>query len=89
MAGLEPARLSTHSCCIVDATLLAAALHLNHYIQSAGRWKSLAFLDYIRWAVSSMNSALVSLVNPTVFTNNDMIRLNPGANLPATRVTLV
>jgi len=89
MAGLDPARFKPHSCRIGGATLLAAAGHPNHYIQSAGRWKSLAFLDYIRWAVSSMNSALASLVNPTVFTNSDMIRLNPGANLPAARVPLV
>jgi len=83
MSGFDPARFSTHSCRIGGATLLAAAGHPNHYIQRAGRWKSLAFLGYIRWAISSMNSALVTLVNPLVFTNNDMLRLNPGARLSA------
>jgi len=83
MSGFDPARFSTHSCRIGGATLLAAAGHPNHYIQRAGRWKSLAFLGYIRWAISSMNSALVTLVNPLVFTNNDMLRLNPGARFSA------
>ena len=82
-AGFNPVRFSTHSCRIGGATLLAAAKHPNHYIQRAGRWKSLAFLNYIRWAVSSMNAALVSLVNPKVFTNADMLKLNPGANYSA------
>ena len=83
LSGFNPARFSTHSCRIGGATLLAAANHPNHYIQRAGRWKSLAFLNYIRWAVSSMNSALVTLVNPSVFTNADMLKLNPGASYSA------
>ena len=79
MCGFDPDRFGTHSCRLGGATLLAAAGHPNHYIQKAGRWESLAFLGYIHWAVSSMNAALVSLVNPRVFTNDDMRRLNPGA----------
>jgi len=84
MSGFDPARFATHSCRIGGATLLAAGDHPNHYIQRAGRWKSLAFLNYIRWAVSSMKAALVTLVNPLVFTNADMLKLNPGASFFST-----
>ena len=77
--GFDPSRFSTHSCRIGGATILAAAGHPNHYIAKAGRWKSTAFLDYIRYAAESMKSILTSLVNPKVYTNRDMLRLNPGA----------
>lgn len=81
--GLDPKRFSTHSWRIGGASILAAAGHPNHYIQHAGRWRSLAFLDYINWAVSSMKEALVSLVDPGIFTTAQMMRLNPGAALEA------
>ena len=77
--GFDDKLFSSHSIRIGGATLLAAAGHPNHYIQQAGRWKSLAFLKYIHWAISSMKAALVTLVDPRVFTNADMKRLNPGA----------
>jgi len=77
--GFDPARFTTHSCRIGGATLLAAAGHPNHYIQHAGRWRSTAFLDYISWAVKSMEKAISSLVNPTLFTNANMLRLHPYA----------
>jgi len=46
-----------------------------------GRWKSLAFLGYIHWAINAMDTALVSLVNPRHFGNDDIRRLNPAALL--------
>jgi len=77
--GFDPQRFCTHSCRIGGATLLAAAGHPNHYIAKAGRWKSTAFLEYILYAAESMKCVLASLVNPSIYTNNDMLRLNPGA----------
>ena len=79
VSGFDATRFSTHSCRMGGATLLAAAGHPNHYIQHAGRWRSMAFLEYITWAVESMEAALVSLVDPTLFTNIQMVRLNPSA----------
>ena len=79
ICGFDPLRFSTHSCRIGGATILAAAGLPNHYIAKAGRWKSTAFLEYILYAAESMKSVLASLVNPKVYTNRDMLRLNPGA----------
>jgi len=80
-AGFDPERFGSHSIRIGGATVLAAAGHPNHYIMKMGRWKSLAFLGYIHWAIRAMDSALASLVDPSHFSNEDMRRLNPAAVL--------
>jgi len=80
-AGFDPARFGSHSIRIGGATVLAAAGLPNHYIMKLGRWKSLAFLGYIHWAINAMDTALVSLVNPRHFGNDDIRRLNPAALL--------
>ena len=80
-AGFDPARFGVHSLRIGGATILAAAKYPNHYIQTLGRWKSLAFLSYIHWALKSMEHAMTAIVDPVHFSNNDLIRLNPSARL--------
>ena len=48
--GLDPDVMSTHSLRIEGALALANRGVPNHVTQSTGRWKSLAFLAYIRLA---------------------------------------
>jgi len=79
MCGFDPSRFGTHSVRIGGATALAANDHSNHYIMRAGRWKSLAFLDYIFWAKHEMKRALDTLVNPAIFTIQDLLALHPSA----------
>ena len=79
MCGFDPSRFGTHSVRIGGATALAANNHSNHYIMRAGRWKSLAFLEYIFWAKDEMKRALDTLVNPAIFTIQDLLALNPSA----------
>lgn len=80
-AGFDPDRFGVHSLRIGGATILAAAKYPNHYIQTLGRWKSLAFLSYIHWALKSMEHAMIAIVDPIHFSNTDLIRLNPSARL--------
>jgi hypothetical protein len=77
--GLDTKRFGTHSCRIGGATILAADGHPNHSIQKAGGWASLSFLDYVQWTQKSWDSILSSLVNPRVYTNDQLKNLNPSA----------
>jgi len=81
--GFDPKHYHMHSLRIGGASTLAMAGKPSHYIQKMGRWKSLAFLQYIHWAVSGMADALRSLSNPTVFTAEHLKRINPAALLQA------
>ena len=74
-----------HSLRVGAASTLAAKGHPSHYIQKMGRWKSLAFLQYIHWAVSGMAEALNTLSSPGVFTADHLKRINPAAVLQAGR----
>ena len=78
LCGFDPKRFGTHSLRIGGATILAAEGHPNHYIQKMGRWKSLTFLQYINLACKSMETALLSIVNPALFTNDQLRVLNPA-----------
>lgn len=79
--GFAPVHYHMHSLRVGGASTLAAAGHPSHYIQKMGRWKSLAFLQYIHWAVSGMADALRTLSNPKVFTAAHIKRINPAAVL--------
>ena len=79
--GFNPDRFGTHSIRIGGATILAAAGHPNHYIQGMGRWAGDTFMRYIRAATASMTSALISIVNPFLFTNDDLIKLSVGSKI--------
>ena len=76
--GLDPSRFSTHSCRIGGASLLAAAGMQDYMIQIIGRWKSLAFLTYIRSASSFFTRALSALTNPSLFTLSHLMKMNSG-----------
>jgi hypothetical protein len=76
--GLDESRYSFHSLRIGGATTLAAAGKSDHCIKKMGRWKSLAFLEYIHWAISGMADAYKTLANPFVFTVEHLKRVNPA-----------
>lgn len=77
--GLDQSRYRTHSLRIGGASMLAAALVPDYLIQKLGRWKSLAFLDYIRLARGAFDAALAAISNPTLLTVRDVRVTNPGA----------
>ena len=79
VCGFNPKWFDTHSNRIGGATVMAADGHPNHNIQRAGGWSSLCFLDYVQWSQRSWDSVLCSLVNPKIFTNDQMKKLNPSA----------
>lgn len=83
--GFDPKHFRMHSLRVGAASTLAAKGHPSHYIQKMGRWKSLAFLQYIHWAVSGMAEALNTLSSPAVFTAKHLKRINPAAVLQAGR----
>lgn len=76
--GLDQSRYSFHSIRIGGATTLAAAGKSDHYIKKMGRWKSLAFLEYIHWAISGMADAYKTLADPFVYTAEHLKRVNPA-----------
>ena len=79
--GQDPSRYSCHSLRIGGATLLAATNFPDYIIQNMGRWKSLAFLHYLHWTPSMMSNALGALTDPSVFTIEDMQKMNAGVVL--------
>ena len=67
---------STHSLRIGGASALAAANVPGHMIMLTGRWKSLAFLEYIRLSTKAFKDTLVHLGDQTLFTLEDAKRLS-------------
>lgn len=77
--GLDPSRYRTHSLRIGGASMLAAAQVPDYVIQKLGRWKSLAFLEYIRLGQISFDVALAAMMNPTLLTVAQVGRMHAGA----------
>jgi hypothetical protein len=80
--GFNPWFFSTHSIRIAGASALAAAGVPDYIIQDMGRWKSLAFLMYIRLASSAYNAALAKMCNTSTLKLSDLRRITtavPGA----------
>lgn len=66
--GLPPKRVSMHSLRIGCASAMAAA-NIPHYtIQIHGRWKSLAFLSYIRLASQAFQRVNDAIINVNTIT---------------------
>ena len=76
--GLNPKFFSTHSLRIGGASALAAAGVPDYIIQTMGRWKSLAFLLYIRLASSAYNAALASMCDSATLSVSDLRRITPA-----------
>jgi hypothetical protein len=76
--GLDPTRYRTHSLRIGGASMLAAAGRPDYEIQKLGRWKSLAFLEYIKVGKATFNAALAAIVNPNLLTAREVGRMHAG-----------
>ena len=72
---LDPSRLSTHSLRIGGASMLAAAGVPDSTIMKMGRWKSLAFLGYIRLACASFDKAVQAISSPATLTASQVQQL--------------
>ena len=79
--GLDATRYSTHSMRIGGASILAAAGVPDYIIQLAGRWKSLAFLQYIRLADIAYKKAINALTNKDLLTVDHLRKIVPGINV--------
>ena len=77
--GLDAARFRTHSLRIGGASMMAAAGRPDYEIQKLGRWKSLAFLGYIRLGKATFKASLEAIANPTLLTVQDVSRMYAGA----------
>ena len=60
--GLDPTRFFSHSLRIGGASALPAAIVPYYISQKLGRWKSLAFLAYLRMSHSAFDKALDVLI---------------------------
>jgi hypothetical protein len=78
--GLDGRRYRPHSLRIGGASMLAAAGLPDYVIQKLGRWKSLAFLEYIRLGKRSFDMALEAMVNPMLLTVGDVGRWHAGVD---------
>lgn len=76
--GLNPEVISTQSLRIAGASALVNRGVPDHVIQSVGRWKSFAFLVYIRLAARAYNDAVEKLCDIGSLTIADVRRMMPG-----------
>lgn len=76
---LDPARFTPHSLRYGGASALAAANVPTYLIQQLGRWKSLAFLQYIKLSEQLLSLAQIHLSDPHLLTVDAIIRAHPGA----------
>jgi hypothetical protein len=68
---LNPKQYASHSYRIGGASALAAAGVPAYMIQLMGRWKSLAFMDYIRLSCKAYSDTLAHLSDSSLFTLAD------------------
>ena len=80
--GLDPSRISPHSLRYGGASTLAAANRPSYLIQQIGRWKSLAFLQYIQMSTELLTSAQAAASDPAILTFRDIQLLHPGCRIP-------
>jgi hypothetical protein len=76
--GLNPIFFSTHSCRVGGATALGAAGVPDYLIQNLGRWKSLAFLGYVRCSVRACSIAMRALSDSSLVTVEHVRKMVPG-----------
>ena len=84
-AGLDYTRYSAHSLRYGGASALAAANMPTYVIQRLGRWKSLAFLQYIHFSKALLSKAQEVLTVRDLLTHHDVSRLHPGGLFPQRR----
>jgi hypothetical protein len=74
-------KFHSHSLRIGGASALAAAGAPSWVIQLTGRWKSLAFLTYIRLASTAFQRSFEMQTDGTTFTAAHIQQWNPGLNV--------
>jgi len=76
--GFDEKRFSSHSLRIGGASALAAAGAPSWVIQLTGRWKSLAFLQYIRLASTQFQRSIELQTDGKTFTAKHIAMWNPA-----------
>jgi hypothetical protein len=71
-------RFTTHSLRIGGASALANRNVPDYMIQRLGRWKSLAFLDYLRMSVEGFARAMSVITDVSSLTISDVLKMCPG-----------
>ena len=79
--GLLPQLFHPHSLRIGGASAMAAAGLPDYLIQKMGRWKSLAFLMYIRLSKNAFDRAVAVLTDPHGLCAADVAYLNTAVTL--------
>jgi hypothetical protein len=74
---LPVSRFSCKSSRIGGACALSLAGFPDSFIMQMGRWKSLAFLHYVRQCITAYSNGVDAISDPLVFTLNDVRRLLP------------
>eukprot|EP01035_Chromulina_nebulosa_P023196 gene23196-30068_t len=75
--GLDPGRISSHSLRIGGAAALAAAGMPDYVIMNMGRWRSLAFLTYIRKSAEMFENARNALARGDLLNTRAIKLMNP------------
>ena len=75
--GLDPRRISSHSLRIGGAAALAAAGMPDYVIMNMGRWRSLAFLAYIRKSTEMFENARNALARGDLLNTTAIRLMNP------------
>jgi hypothetical protein len=73
-------RFKTHSVRIGGASALANKNVPDYMIQRMGRWKSLAFLDYLRMSVEAFATSMDILTDIASLTISDILKMCPGVS---------
>ena len=75
---LNPNRIHSHSLRFAGASALRAANIPDSTIMIMGRWRSLAFLGYIKLAQSAFDMVGAALSNRDLFSIQDVRNMMPG-----------
>lgn len=76
---LDPTRVHTHSLRFAGASVMHAANEEDSTIMRMGRWASLAFLSYIKFAAVTFSRVAASLADRTTMTIQDVRNLMTSA----------
>ena len=87
--GFPTEKFSSHSLRIGGASALAAAGAPSWVIQLTGRWKSIAFLQYIRLASTAFQRSIEMQTDGTTFTAKHIQQWNPGLGAPTATVQII
>jgi len=79
--GFQENRFSTHSLRIGGASALAQAGTPEYVIKKMGKWKSMAFLQYIKISTDIFSKAAEAIADPKTFTLHALRRISTGVHV--------